>query len=263
MNEQPKTAVRFRAPMPQIPGLAKEPPQPQAQQPPQKAQQAPQQQPQKQQQQQPQQQTIAPDAASHPPRMWSILVVAAFLVSAASGAWWILHGRSGVVAPPQTVTDGSATAPTDAVPEPPVTRTVSNEIGTISEFPKAWDAKKFTYSQPLTREQIPAMVVRLPGGSARSAAAYWGILLQTPLGRCELQYISDEKSIAKQFGVDSGHPMVVDPCDGSVYDPLRMGTLGDGSWARGELVKGNGGRPPLGIEIHIKGNELIAGQAEQ
>jgi hypothetical protein len=255
MSEQPKTAVRFRAPMPQIPGLAKEPPPQQAQQPPQQQQ--------KQQQQQQQPQTIAPDVASHPPRTWSVLVVAAFLVSAASGAWWILHGRSGVVAPPQTSTDGSAaTAPADAVPEPPVTRTVSNEIGTVSEFPKAWDAKKFTYSQPLTHEQIPAMVVRLPGGNARSAAAYWGILLQTPLGRCELQYVSDAKSIAKQFGVDSGHPMVVDPCDGSVYDPLRMGTLADGSWARGELVKGNGGRPPLGIEIHLKGNELVAGQAE-
>ncbi len=110
MSEQPKTAVRFRAPMPQIPGLAKEPPQPQAQQPPQKAQQAPQQQPQRQQQQ-PQQQTIAPDAASHPPRMWSDSrgrgifwyprqAVRGGSCMAAAGLWR-LHRRSRMAPPPR------------------------------------------------------------------------------------------------------------------------------------------------------------------
>ncbi len=205
------------------------------------------------------------DHASHPPETWTILVVAAFLVSAASGAWWILHGRNGGATPPQPVSVTAASVatqpPADAQPElPPLGP--ANEIGKVSEFPKAWDSKKFTYSRPLTHEQVPAMIVRLPGGNERSPATYWGLLLQTPLGQCQLQYVSDVKAISKQFGLDANHPMIIDPCDGSVYDPLRMGTLADGSWARGELVRGNGGRPPLGIEVHLKGDELVAGRAE-
>jgi hypothetical protein len=236
MNEPTKTAPKFKAEMPAIPGVVKS-----------------------------ETQSVMPQHSAYPPRMWTILVVAAFLVSAVTGAWWILHGRNGGAAPPPPVNAAAAPAaaqpPVDALPDPPPA-SPANEIGKVSEFPKAWDSKKFTYSQPVTHEQVPAMIVRLPGGSERSPATYWGLLLQTPFGRCQLQYVSDVKAISKQFGVDANHPMIIDPCDGSVYDPLRMGTLADGSWARGELVRGNGGRPPLGIEVHLKGDELVAGRAE-
>jgi hypothetical protein len=41
-----------------------------------------------------------------------------------------------------------------------------------------------------------------------------------------------------------------------------MGTLPNGSWARGEIVQGSGFRPPMQIEVRLEGNKLIAGRSE-
>ncbi len=123
-------------------------------------------------------------------------------------------------------------------------------------------AKKFNYTRALNGEQVPAIAIRLPGGNGRTAASYWVILLKAPFGNCALEYISDTKEIASRFGFNATHPMIADACSNTLYDPTRMGTLPNGSWARGEIVQGAGFRPPFQVEIRLDDNKLIAGRSE-
>jgi hypothetical protein len=125
-----------------------------------------------------------------------------------------------------------------------------------------WASKKFQYSHPLTRDSVAAIAIRLPVGTGRSSTSYWGILLKAPYGQCELQFATDLNQISEKYGYRATHPMVVDPCSNTVYDPLRTGTLPNGSWARGEIVQGAGFRPPMQIEIRIEGDRLVAGRSE-
>ncbi len=105
------------------------------------------------------------------------------------------------------------------------------------------------------------MVTRLPG-AATGGAAFWAFSLQAPFGRCELEFVTDLHTLAGQYGYRANHPMVVDPCNATVYDPLRMGTLPSGAWARGEVVQGVGVRPPMGIDVHVQGDRLLASKME-
>jgi hypothetical protein len=52
--------------------------------------------------------------------------------------------------------------------------------------------------------------------------------------------------------------MVVSPCDGTVYDPLKVGPLGGDTWARGEIVRGNSLRPPISIDVKLRGKSIVA-----
>jgi hypothetical protein len=56
--------------------------------------------------------------------------------------------------------------------------------------------------------------------------------------------------------------MVASSCDGTVYDPLQMGTTPDGAWARGEVIKGMGIRPPISIEVRVQGRSIVADRIE-
>ena len=56
--------------------------------------------------------------------------------------------------------------------------------------------------------------------------------------------------------------MVVNPCNSTVYDPLKVGPLGDNTWARGEVVQGSGLRPPLSIDVVVRGHSIFADRME-
>jgi hypothetical protein len=155
-----------------------------------------------------------------------------------------------------------AETPVADLPPAPEANRSSNDIGTKEELAAPWSSKQFTYRRPFSGDKLEALVIRLPGGSEREPL-YWGVELQAPYNHCELKYVTDLSSLASQYGFRAAHPMIVDTCNGSVFDPLKMGTLGDGSWTRGELVKGGDLRPPLAIEIQVQGNRLVAGRAEQ
>lgn len=185
-------------------------------------------------------------------------------------AYWALHGSgrqsADAVADQVTPSPDAAQTPSTTPPDLPPTPSRaagSNEIGTLDEFAQPWAAKKFTYSHLLTRDGAAAIAIRLPVGDGRSAASYWGILLKAPYGKCELEFVTDVNEIAAKYRYAATHPMVVDPCSGAVYDPLRTGSLPNGSWARGEIVQGTGFRPPLLIELRIEDGRLIAGRAEE
>jgi hypothetical protein len=56
--------------------------------------------------------------------------------------------------------------------------------------------------------------------------------------------------------------MVVSPCDGTVYDPLKVGPLGGDTWARGEIVQGSSLRPPISIDVKVRGRSIVADSIE-
>jgi hypothetical protein len=128
---------------------------------------------------------------------------------------------------------------------------------TADELSKPWSARKFEFVKPASQENIDAVVIRLPGGEL------WAFSLQVPLGRCELEYVTDLGRLASEFKYNAGHPMVVSPCDGTVYDPLKVGPLEGNTWARGEIVRGGGLRPPISIEVKVSGHSIIADSIEQ
>ncbi len=132
-------------------------------------------------------------------------------------------------------------------------------VATIDEFPRAWSVKKVLLQKVTGR--VPALIIRLPGGSPGRAESYWGLLLTSPYGRCELEYVEDLKKIADDYGYRARHPMVVDPCNLTVFNPLAMGDVG-GVIARGDVVQGTTIRPPLAIELKIEGNRIMALQTE-
>jgi hypothetical protein len=56
--------------------------------------------------------------------------------------------------------------------------------------------------------------------------------------------------------------MVTNPCNSTVYDPLKMGPLERDVWVRGEIVQGGGLRPPISIDVQVSGHSIIADRIE-
>jgi len=129
-------------------------------------------------------------------------------------------------------------------------------VATTSEVAKPWSAKRFDFRDPVTLKPVPAMLVRLPGG------ALWAFSLREPYGSCELEYVTNLKQLQDQYGFTSAHPMVGDPCNKTLFDLTEYGN-GPGGFVRGEVAQGSGWRPPMAIELRIKGNEIIAARMEE
>jgi hypothetical protein len=138
----------------------------------------------------------------------------------------------------------------------------STVVATLDQLSKPWSAKEFSFFDPVARQDIPAMVIRLPGTSANSSAAYWAFSLNAPYQLCQLEYVTDLSQLAARFGYNASHPMVAAGCSGTVYDPLQLGTIPTGAWVRGEIVQGAGIRPPISIDVQIRGRDLVADRIE-
>jgi hypothetical protein len=149
-------------------------------------------------------------------------------------------------------------APPPAAPEP----TSAGEIAPLADLAKPWSSKTFTYFRPLSHDPITAMVIRLPSATAGRGSSYWAFSLTEPFGTCQLSYVTNLGVLATQYGYTASHPMVVDPCTQTVFDPLRMGQRSDGAWVRGDIVQGGGLRPPMAIEVSVRGNTLYANRME-
>jgi hypothetical protein len=125
-----------------------------------------------------------------------------------------------------------------------------------AQLARTWSSKRFFFPDPITQQPTPAMLVRLPGG------AFWAFSLREPFGKCELEYVTDLKRLQAQYDFTANHPMVGDPCNGSVFDLTRYGG-GPNGLVRGEIEKGTALRPPMAIEIRTKGDEIIAVRMEE
>jgi hypothetical protein len=173
--------------------------------------------------------------------------------------YWRTMSRSRGAAKPSADSDAAdqaAPAPPAPIPSAPA-HDGPTVAATVDELSKPWDAKKFTFVNNLTEENIDAMVIRLPGGEL------WAFSLKVPFAQCELEYLTDTGIIASQYRYKASHPMVVSPCDHTVYDPAKVGPLGGNTWARGEIVQGSALRPPLSIDVKVSGNSILADSIEQ
>jgi hypothetical protein len=164
------------------------------------------------------------------------------------------------IAVPSSKTSSLGPEPAGADAQSPETEQV---IATTVEMSKAWSSKDFLYRKPLSDWTIPAMLVRLPVGSATQASGYWAFATNAAYGNCRLEYITDLKRLVEEFGYRGArHPMLVNPCNRAVIDPLKLSSLPGGAWVRGEIVQGADMRPPLAIEVKVKGQKIFADRME-
>lgn len=187
-----------------------------------------------------------------------IAVIVAALVCAGAFALWLSHRRQ----TDQRASTPAGVAPIEvSIPDPSSamrTDTNPNAIARLEELAKPWSSKKFNFVDPQSHDSVAAIAIHLPG----SGESFWAFSLNPPFSRCQLQFVTDLTALSQRFAFPATHPMVVSDCDGTIYDPLKMATLPDGSWVRGDIVRGSGIRPPLAIQVQVRGGELIASRIE-
>jgi hypothetical protein len=192
----------------------------------------------------------------------NIAVIAAIaggmLLAVILAAWWMLRPRDAHIAQPaDNVTPEARPAAAEAATNfASAARSGPTVAATVEELANAWSSKAFVFVKPITGEQVNARVVRLPGG------VLWGFALKEPFGDCNLEYVTDLERLASQFGYQATHPMVVNSCHNTIYDPLKLARVGGDVWVRGEIVQGIGLRPPTAIDVQIKGHSIIAARME-
>ena len=192
-----------------------------------------------------------------PQRLMQIAGIAAVVVLLLGSVVWWAKSRARTkaeAAPEVEVTDETAPVPPPAAVAPAVDGPVV--AASVEEVSRPWSAKKFNFIKPITRENIPAMVLRLPGGEL------WAFSLESPTGRCQLEFVTDLAALASKYQYRASHPMVVSPCDRTVFDPTKVGELGGNTWVRGEIVQGSGLRPPISIDLKVRDRSIIADSIE-
>jgi hypothetical protein len=131
-------------------------------------------------------------------------------------------------------------------------------IAAVSEL-KPWGSKEFTFRNHLTGENVSALIVRLPTGAATQASGYWSFAMRAAYGTCRLEYIEDLQKLKNDYGYQQArHPMVGNPCSRTLFDPLKYAPLTGNVLARGAIVQGSDLRPPLDIEVKLKGKDILA-----
>jgi hypothetical protein len=130
------------------------------------------------------------------------------------------------------------------------------DVATVNELATPWSSKKFLYRNLAASRYVPALIVRLPGPAA-SGKSYWAFSLEAPFSNCKLEYLSEPQKLS-DYGVYANHPMVVNPCTRSVFDPLQMKELPGHILVRGAILQGYDTRPPYGIDVKVSGTRVLA-----
>jgi hypothetical protein len=174
------------------------------------------------------------------------------------GTRWIMrpkHVEQVAAPPPQIEVPSPAPDPDAALPH---ATEKDPGIATTTEMAKPWSTKDFFIKDRLTGENVPAVLLRLPSGTATQASGYWAFVVNSPYGNnCKLEYITDFAKLANDYGFRGAkHPMVGNPCSRGVFDPLKLSNLPGDVWVRGAIVQGSDLRPPLGIEVRIHVKEI-------
>jgi hypothetical protein len=189
-------------------------------------------------------------AKRQPSYLWAV-GGGAILVLVIALVWWA-HGvtRAAHSAPvataPATVAQPAA-QPVETLPVAP------GVIATTSQMKDPWSARKFVYRYS-NGDTFPALLVHLHGDT------YWAFSLREPYGTCQLEFASVEK-LQTYYGLNAKYPMVGDPCTRTVFD-LTQYSSGPNGLVRGAVVSGTAPRPPLAIEVEVKGDEIIASRSE-
>jgi hypothetical protein len=203
---------------------------------------------------------IKPAGAGVP---WLVMAgLAAVLIAVFVGGKILSKSRRTDTPPPPTAQIDVPTPVPDLTASVPVATEQDPVVAIISEL-KPWGAKRFTFHNRLTGENVPALIVRLPTGSSAQASGYWSFAMKPAYGNCQLDYIDDLQTLRTDYGYQQAkHPMVGNPCSRSLYDPLKYAPLPGSVLARGAVVQGSDLRPPLGIENRVHGREILATRME-
>lgn len=252
LQAHPATESRFKPAQPKIPGVPDpQPRQPQASQPELSQLEPPQEQWQRQQ-------TDWRSALGL--YLWNLLsqprvfsAICAVLALCVIGSFLVMAKRSRTEA--LAAAAAAQPLPTFDVPVDAIVPNGPGEIATTQELSQPWSSKRFNFSDPLTHANIPAMVVHLPGG------AYWGFSLREPYGNCTMEYVTDLHKLEQDYFFHARHPMVADPCDRSIFD-LASYNQGDTGLVRGAVVHGAAIRPPIAIQVRVKGQKVEAVRME-
>jgi serine/threonine protein kinase len=148
------------------------------------------------------------------------------------------------------------TTDTDAAQRPLYVTDSNPEIATVSELAQPWSSKGFVF-RSLQSKYVPALIVRLPGPAAQSNS-YWAFSLEVPFSQCQFVYVDNVARLSSDYGFDATHPMVVNPCSRSIYDPLQHKELPGNTFVRGAIVQGSDLRPPFAIDVKLSGNHIRA-----
>jgi len=188
-------------------------------------------------------------------------LLAVLLVVFVGARWAVRFGRvqPRVEQQPQIEVPSAAPDPSTLMPH---ATDADPGIAEVNEMAKPWSSKEFYFRGRVSGGDIPAVLVRLPGGSAAQAGGYWAFSLNSPYGNCKLEYITDLKKLKTDYDFRATHPMVGNPCSRTVFDPLRMSSLRGNVFARGGIVQGSDLRPPLSVEIQVRGKDILAVRAE-
>jgi hypothetical protein len=188
--------------------------------------------------------------------------VAVVVLGVSAGVWLMRpHGSKTTLQEPAEQIEVPAPV-SEPKPGPPVSTEAHPQIATTGELATPWSSKDFIFRNRLTGGEVPSRIIRLPGGAADSPASYWAFALQVPYGRCQLEYITDLSVLRNEYEYSGAHPMVGDPCSRTLFDPRRMASVPGGFWVRGAIAQGSAIRPPFGIEVQVKGNAVLATRME-
>jgi len=136
-------------------------------------------------------------------------------------------------------------------------------IAEIAALAQPWSSADFFIHATISGENLPATVIRLPGTPATSASGYWAFSRKAIYGDCQLEYVKDLDKLRSEYDYRRAtHPLVGNPCSRTLYDPLRTVSLPGNIWIRGAIVQGADVRPPLSIEIKIQGKQILAVRTE-
>lgn len=208
---------------------------------------------------------LAKPRRSNAPAIKLALGILGVLLVAFFGVRWAL--RPGRVQPKTSEPQPQIEVPAPA-PDPSTLVPHANEanpgIATIDEMAKPWSSKEFFVRNAFSGENVPGILVRLPIGSPARANGYWAFSVNAPYGNCRLEYIADLAKLRTEYGfAEAKHPMVGNPCNHTVFDLAKTTALpGTGSIVRGAIVQGSDLRPPLAIEIRVRGKEIEAIRTE-
>ena len=231
MPDQPQPD-RFKAEMPQIPGVSDAAPR-------------------------------RKEAAVNPAVRLVAVLLAVLVVGFAASRWLLRskHSEAPAAAPAaQIEVPAPAVASTPAVPR---ATSANPEIATVAEMGKPWSSKDFFFVNPLTGVAAAALLIRLPTGSPAQPTGYWAFAMNAPFGNCQLEYLQDLGKLKDEYDFrDSKHPMVGNPCTRTVFDPLKMSSIPGDIWVRGGIAQGSDLRPPLGIQVQIRGKNILAVRME-
>jgi hypothetical protein len=178
---------------------------------------------------------------------------AAVLAIVIALVWWA-HGAStpgnGL---PALRSSRSAGQPSQAAQNAPIP-VAPGPIANVADMKQDWSTKAFVYKEA-NGDKTPALLVRLPKGE------YWAISLREPFGNCQMEFASVEK-LRGDYNLSAPYPMIGDPCTHTVFDLTQYGE-GPNGMVRGAVVTGAAVRPPLAIEVNVKGGKIIASQEEE